>query len=394
MAATPLARTREIVEAYVATRVGATAATAAVDAAWHAPDPVALARPVTDLAKLFTRLRPHVGTFAVATSDDRQPTERTLEALGIAGAFAAIVCADDGVAPKPAPDPVLHLCRTVGIPPSRTAVVGDSPADLRMARAAGAARTIGVLTGVAERQSSSRSRTWSSARSPSSLPRVGALTGLRSRPVLLSYRSEPNRTVRFRSTAWCTSASRHRHRDTVSKGAAPSPMALAARPAPPAAELITLSEAARLAGVHRDTVRAWCARGELASLRHGPRGEVRIRRGDLQRLLDGRERRATDQAGPRTPVAAGTGGTLRPLRPIRTGSPSGTGSATSTDALRRLASELSGADALQPVLEEVLENSIRLFHADRAGLWLWHPAREHPLELVARQEFPSPSRSG
>ena len=57
-----------------------------------------------------------------------------------------------------------------------------------------------------------------------------------------------------------TPAPRHRHRDTVPIGAAPSPMALAARPAP-AAELITLSEAARLAGVHRDTVRAWCARG-------------------------------------------------------------------------------------------------------------------------------------
>ena len=38
-------------------------------------------------------------------------------------------------------------------------------------------------------------------------------------------------------------------------------MALAARPGP-AAELITLAEAARLAGVHRDTVRAWAARGE------------------------------------------------------------------------------------------------------------------------------------
>jgi diguanylate cyclase (GGDEF)-like protein len=61
---------------------------------------------------------------------------------------------------------------------------------------------------------------------------------------------------------------------------------------------------------------------------------------------------------------------------------------TGADALRRLASELSGADALQPVLEEVLDNSERLFHSDRAGLWLWHDAREHPLELVARRDFP------
>lgn len=151
LAATPMSRIREVVQAYVdAAGAGPVAAASAVDAAWHAPDPVALAQPVTDLAALFARLRPAVGTFAVATSDDRLPTERTLEALGVAGAMAALVCADDGIPTKPAPDPVLHLCALVGVPPSRTAVVGDSPADLRMGRAAGVARTIGVLTGVGD----------------------------------------------------------------------------------------------------------------------------------------------------------------------------------------------------------------------------------------------------
>lgn len=151
MAATPMSRIREVVQAYVA-EAGATpaVATAAVEAAWHAPDPVALARPVTDLPALLARLRPSVGTFAVATSDDRQPTERTLAALGVSGEFAAIVCADDGIRTKPSPDPVLHLCERLGIPLARTAVVGDSPADLLMGRAAGVARCIGVLTGVGD----------------------------------------------------------------------------------------------------------------------------------------------------------------------------------------------------------------------------------------------------
>lgn len=154
MAATPMRRLREVVEGYVA---GAGAGTgAAVDAlasAWHAPDPVGLAQPVTDLRGLLGRLRRRVPTFAVATSDDRDPTERSLEALGIAGEFAALSCADDGRPTKPAPDPVLHLCTTLGIPPDRTAVVGDAPADMRMARAAGAGRAIGVLTGVGDRSS-------------------------------------------------------------------------------------------------------------------------------------------------------------------------------------------------------------------------------------------------
>jgi diguanylate cyclase (GGDEF)-like protein/excisionase family DNA binding protein len=145
-------------------------------------------------------------------------------------------------------------------------------------------------------------------------------------------------------------------------------MALAARPGP-AAELITLSEAARLAGVNRDTVRAWAAKGDLPAIRETGSRRIRVRRGDLDRLLE--------QGRPSARGRRGRGGTSpRVVEP------------TGTDALRRLASELSGAESLQPVFEEVLENSQRLFHADRAGLWLWHPTREHPLELVARRDFP------
>ena len=154
LAATPMSRIREVVQGYVEEAGAAPVlAAAAVQAAWHAPDPVALARSVTDLPGLLGRLRTRVGTFAVATSDDRRPTERTLEALGVRREFAAISCADDGIRTKPAPDPVLHLCSTLGILPSRTAVVGDSPADLVMSRAAGTARSIGVLTGVGDRAS-------------------------------------------------------------------------------------------------------------------------------------------------------------------------------------------------------------------------------------------------
>jgi phosphoglycolate phosphatase-like HAD superfamily hydrolase len=152
LAATPMSRIREAVVAHVAAS-GASpeAAVVAVGASWHAPDPVALAQPVTDLRTLLGRLRGRVRLFAVATSDERDPTERTLAALGIAGDMAALACADDGFPSKPAPDAVLSLCEQLGVPPSRTAVVGDSPADLRMGRSAGAARVIGVLTGVGDR---------------------------------------------------------------------------------------------------------------------------------------------------------------------------------------------------------------------------------------------------
>ena len=152
MAATPMRRIREVVESYLSDAgAGPAAAAVAVERAWHAPDPVALAEPITDLPALLGRLRARVPTFAIATSDDRGPTQRTLAALGIANAFAALSCADDGRPTKPAPDPVLHLCAALGVPPERTAVVGDAPADLRMGRAAGAGRVIAVLTGVGDR---------------------------------------------------------------------------------------------------------------------------------------------------------------------------------------------------------------------------------------------------
>ena len=157
-------------------------------------------------------------------------------------------------------------------------------------------------------------------------------------------------------------------------------MALAARPAP-AAELLTLSEAARLAGVDRETLRAWCDRGDLTTV-GGSGRQMKLHRRDLERFLSGRS-------------GSGTGNRHGGDRRVRPGGPTNGAAAPrprtmapGTDALRRLASELSGSEALQPVFEEVLENSVRLFHADRAGLWLWHPNREHPLELVAGRAHP------
>ena len=124
------------------------AARRATEAAWFVPDPAALAVPLTDLAALFEELREGGRRIAVVTTDDRGPTEATLRALGIRGAVAGMVCGDDGFAMKPAPDPVFALCQALQTEPPRVAVVGDSPADIAMARAAGAGRVVGVLTGV------------------------------------------------------------------------------------------------------------------------------------------------------------------------------------------------------------------------------------------------------
>jgi HAD superfamily hydrolase (TIGR01509 family) len=152
LAATPMARIREHVGAMLEEHgLTAAAAEAALVDSWHPPDPVELARPVTDLRPLLTALRAAGRRLAVATSDDRDPTERTLAGLGVSDLFDELACADDGDAVKPSPAAVFRLCANLAVAPARTAVVGDSPADLAMGRAAGVARVIGVLTGVAER---------------------------------------------------------------------------------------------------------------------------------------------------------------------------------------------------------------------------------------------------
>lgn len=152
LASTPMARLRDRTrEVLLEGGLNDAAADRALEAAWHAPDPVGLARPLTDLHALFGRLHDAGRLVAVATSDDREPTERTLEALGVAGEIDALVCADDGVPVKPAPGMVAHLCAALGVPASSAAVVGDAPADLQMARAAGAGLTLAVLTGVGDR---------------------------------------------------------------------------------------------------------------------------------------------------------------------------------------------------------------------------------------------------
>ena len=124
------------------------AARRATEAAWFVPDPAMLAVPLGDLGGLFDQLRHGGKRIAVVTTDDRAPTDATLRALGVRDRVEAMVCGDDGFAVKPAPDAVFAVCNAFRTEPGRVALVGDSPADLAMARAAGAGRVIGVRSGV------------------------------------------------------------------------------------------------------------------------------------------------------------------------------------------------------------------------------------------------------
>jgi len=88
---------------------------------------------------------------AVVTSDDRQMTEDTLSYLGIRDMVSAVVCGDDHLPNKPAPDAVWKIAEQLNIDPERMMMVGDSLSDMQFAANAGVAFRVGVSSTIESR---------------------------------------------------------------------------------------------------------------------------------------------------------------------------------------------------------------------------------------------------
>ena len=149
LAATPMSQLyRLTVEVMQSLGLSAEQAEHAVAQGWCIPDPVLLAKQFTDTRTLFNNLHNQNILIGIATTDDRAPTQAMIEAFDIEEYLSTMVCADDGIPAKPAPDMVLTICKRMKVDPSKVMVVGDTTADLKMARAAGAGLVVGVLSGV------------------------------------------------------------------------------------------------------------------------------------------------------------------------------------------------------------------------------------------------------
>jgi HAD superfamily hydrolase (TIGR01549 family) len=149
LAATPMHMLYHLtVEVMQSLGLSAEEAERVVEKGWCIPDPVILAKQFTDTRTLFSQLHGKGIKIGIATTDDRAPTQAMIEAFDIEEYITTMVCADDGIKAKPAPDMVLAICNRMNIDPSKTMVIGDTIADLKMARAAGAGLVVGVLSGV------------------------------------------------------------------------------------------------------------------------------------------------------------------------------------------------------------------------------------------------------
>ena len=89
--------------------------------------------------------------LGICTNKPRVTTEAVLAALGIRTRFRGVVAGGDIAEKKPAPAPVLHVARQVGVSPDVCVMVGDSPQDVECARRAGM-RSIAVTNGFSSRE--------------------------------------------------------------------------------------------------------------------------------------------------------------------------------------------------------------------------------------------------
>jgi phosphoglycolate phosphatase len=107
--------------------------------------------PVTDLPGLFARLRGRGLQLGVATNDHTVPARTTLRALEVDHLLDFVAGADAGFGGKPGAGMLVGFCRATGLDASEVAMIGDSVADIAMARAGEAGLAVGVLTGVTPR---------------------------------------------------------------------------------------------------------------------------------------------------------------------------------------------------------------------------------------------------
>ncbi len=103
-------------------------------------------RPKGDVTGVMHQLVQANIRIAVITSDDRRMTEDTLAILGIKDIVSFVVCGDDPVPNKPAPDALWQVAEYFHIDASRIMMVGDTASDMQFAINAGAGFRIGIAS--------------------------------------------------------------------------------------------------------------------------------------------------------------------------------------------------------------------------------------------------------
>jgi pyrophosphatase PpaX len=92
-----------------------------------------------EVVEVLPRLREEGRRLGVVTAKRRATVDLAFARLpGLEANFDVVITSDDTERHKPAPDPILAAIDRLGAVPADTAYIGDSPFDIRAAKAAGA----------------------------------------------------------------------------------------------------------------------------------------------------------------------------------------------------------------------------------------------------------------
>ena len=120
----------------------------AVKQAYRAVEDKKLVQPIAGVGRAVKALHGQGYRLAVVTTDDTDQAAAHLWTMGLETYFEVVIGGDRVDRSKPAPDLALEACRLLGVQPAEAAVIGDTLADVQMARAAGTACAVGVASGV------------------------------------------------------------------------------------------------------------------------------------------------------------------------------------------------------------------------------------------------------
>lgn len=107
--------------------------------------------PYEGISELLESLSSRGARIAVVSLKPRRAGEREIDLTGLRSLIDLSVWGDDVERPKPEPDGVIRAMEELGADPRSTLVIGDSPADIMMGRAAGT-RTAAALWGGSSRR--------------------------------------------------------------------------------------------------------------------------------------------------------------------------------------------------------------------------------------------------
>lgn len=110
------------------------------------PVAVRMSRPMPGFHECMERLRAAGARLAIVTHRLSDGARAILDGFGAAEWFDALIGLELLRRPKPAPDPLWQALDWLGVDPDHAAAVGDTPDDMRAARAAGIF-AVGVPTG-------------------------------------------------------------------------------------------------------------------------------------------------------------------------------------------------------------------------------------------------------